>query len=112
MVLLFRANGIFASRVGKYIDFYKKNNVRYEIIGWDRLGENIKKENFVFFDYKTKYVQGGIKAIIAKISWICFVFKYLIKRKNDVSTIHACDFDVALPSVLFKIFYRKDINII
>ncbi len=112
MIVLFRANGIFASRVSKYIDFYKKNNIEYKIIGWDRLGENIKKDNFEFFNYKTKYVQGGLKAIIAKIKWMFFVFKYLIKYKKNISTIHACDFDVAFPSVFFKLIYRKDVNII
>lgn len=112
MILLFRANGITASRVNKYVDFYKSHNVDYRIIGWDRLGENISRPNYEFFNYRTRYVQGGIKAVIAKLKWISFVYKYIKSKQSEVTTVHACDLDVAFPSVLFKIFHKKDLNVI
>lgn len=112
MILLFRANGITASRVNKYVDYYKSHNLDFRVIGWDRLGENIIRANYDFFNYRAKYVQGGIKAIIAKIKWIYFVYNYIKSKKDIVTTIHACDLDVAFPSVLFKILHKKSLNII
>lgn len=112
MIFLFRANGIFASRVNKYVDYYKKTNRQYKVIGWDRLGEDLRRESYDFFRYQTRYVQGGIKAIIARLKWMRFVYKYLKKHREFVTTIHACDLDVALPAVLFKKRYKKNVHII
>lgn len=112
MILLFRANGITASRVNKYVGFYKSQNLDFRVIGWDRLGEGISLPNYDFFNYRTKYVQGGLKAIFAKFRWMHFVFRYLKSKKNEVTTVHACDLDVAFPSVLFKIIYKNNLNII
>lgn len=112
MIILFRANGIFASRVNKYVDYYKKTNRQFKIVGWDRLGEDLKRENYDFFQYRTRYVQGGRKAVVAKIKWMQFVYKFLVAHKDEVTTVHACDLDVALPSALFKRKYKRDLNII
>ena len=112
MIILFRANGITASRVNKYVDYYKSQELDYRIVGWDRLGEKITLPNYDFFNYRTKYVQGGIKAVLAKLRWIRFVYKYLKNIKKEVTTVHACDLDVAFPSVLFKIIHKRELNII
>lgn len=112
MIFLFRANGIFASRVNKYVDYYKQSKQEYRIIGWDRLGENIQRENYDFFQFRTRYVQGGRKAIEARLRWMRFVYNYLVENKDLVTTVHACDLDVALPAVRFKQKYKKDLNII
>ena len=112
MILLFRANGITASRVSKYVDYYKSSSRNYRIVGWDRLGENLSIPNYDFFHLRSKYVQGGWRAVVAKLSWIKFVYSYLKKSKADVTTVHACDLDVAFPSVLFKIIHKKELNVI
>lgn len=112
MIILFRANGIFASRVNKYVDYYNKSNQQYKIVGWDRLGTEKPRKNYVFFNYKTRYVQGGIRAIVAKIKWSKFVFDYLKAHKETVTTVHACDLDVAFPTVLFKRKCNPELNII
>lgn len=112
MIFLFRANGIFASRVSKYVNYYQQSGHKYRIVGWDRLGENIQLENYDFFQYRTKYVQGGHKAILAYLKWERFVYNYLVKNSHEVTTIHACDLDVALPAVLFKLLHKKKVNII
>lgn len=112
MIFLFRANGIFASRVNKYVDYYRKTDRQYRVIGWDRLGEGLSRDNYDFFNYQTRYVQGGGKAIFAKLKWMRFVYKYLKEHKDNVTTIHACDLDVAFPAVLFKRRYNKDVRII
>lgn len=112
MIILFRSNGIFASRVSKYVDYYKKIGVPYTIVGWDRLGEGLSRPNYDFFRYKTRYMQGGFKAFVAKIKWMKFVYAYLKKHKKEITTIHACDLDVALPSAIFKFIHNRNLNLI
>lgn len=112
MIILFRANGIFASRVSKYVDYYKSSNRLYKVVGWDRLGEGLTRENYEFFNYRTRYVQGGLKAIKAKLAWGKFVYQYLKVHRDEVTTVHACDLDVAFPAVLFKQKYKKNLNIV
>lgn len=112
MIYLLRADGIFASRVSKYVNYYKKVCLPYKIIGWDRVGGQEAFDHYDFFHYKTKYVQGGIKAIIAKIKWMKFVYRYIKKHRDEITTIHACDLDVALPAALYKKYHKKNLNII
>lgn len=112
MIILFRANGITASRVNKYVDYYKSSNRDYKIVGWNRLGEKIDLPNYDFFNYSTGYVKGGFTAVWGRIRWFFFIFNYLRRYRKEVTTVHACDLDVALPSVLFKIIYKRDLNVI
>ena len=112
MIVLFRANGITASRVAKYRDYISANGYDYRIVGWDRLGENITLPNYEFFNYRTKYVQGGFKAIWAKIQWMRFVYKYIRSHQDEITTIHACDVDTAFPATLAKRGKLKDVQLI
>lgn len=102
MIVLFRANGITASRVNKYVDFFKSKGVDYRIIGWDRLGENLQIPNYEFFNYRSRYVQGGWKAIRDKFRWMIFVYNYIIRHSDSIKVVHACDIDVAFPAALAK----------
>jgi len=102
MIVLFRANGITASRVNKYVDFYKTHGLDYRIIGWDRLGENLKIPNYEFFNYRSRYVQGGWKAIRDKFRWMKFVYEYILSNAAQTHIVHACDIDVAFPAALAK----------
>ena len=104
--ILFRSNNILASRVSKYIDFYKKKNIKYTAVGWDRKCEGLKKENFEFLKYKAGVNVGGFKAILNHCRWMLFVFKYLLSHR-DVSFIHACDLNSAFPAAIFKRFCSK-----
>lgn len=112
MIILFRANGITASRVKKYVDYYKSSNQDYKIVGWNRLKETIDLPNYDFFNYSTGYVKGGITAVWGRIRWFFFIYGYLKKYKKKVTTVHACDLDVALPSVFFKLIHKKQLNVI
>lgn len=95
-----------ASRVSKYIDFYKKKNIKYTAVGWDRKCEGLKKENFEFLKYKAGVNVGGLKAVINHCRWMWFVFNYLKKHRN-VSFIHACDLNSAFPAAIYKKFFSK-----
>lgn len=102
MIVLIRCNDIISdSRAKKYLDFYKKNELEYRIIAWDRLNGGATLPYAIYNDQKSKYGQGGFKAVIDRIKWMVFVYNTLKTFKCDL-TIHACDVDSAFPAVMFK----------
>ncbi len=105
-IILFRSNNILASRVNKYIDYYKKKGLNYTAVGWDRKCEGLQRENFEFLKYKAGVNVGGIKAVLNHCRWMWFVFYYLLKHRN-VSFIHACDLNSAFPAALYKKLFSK-----
>jgi len=110
-ILLFRSNNIFDSRVSKYHNYYERAGLVYTIVGWDRKGENLKKEHYDFFKFKAGEDVGGIKAICNHFKWMLFVYKYL-KLHSDVSTIHACDLNSAFPAAIFKVLHKRSVSLI
>lgn len=110
-VLLFRSNNIFASRVNKYVNYYKRQGIDFTAIGWDRGGEGKYAEHYEFCHYKADRNKGGFAAMKGHSKWMWFVLKYLRKHK-DVTTIHACDLNVAFPASIFKKFFKKDVVLI
>lgn len=110
-ILLFRSNNIFDSRVNKYVNYYKRSNIDFTIIGWDRKNEGIIHERYDFFRYKAGTSVGGFTAIINHLRWMLFVYRY-IKKHSNVTTIHACDLNSAFPAALYKYLHSRDLNII
>lgn len=110
-VLLFRSNNIFASRVNKYVNYYKRAGLDFTAVGWDRGGEGKDVEHYEFCHYKADRNKGGFAAMKGHSKWMWFVLKYLRKHK-DVTTIHACDLNVAFPAAFFKKFFKKDVVLI
>lgn len=110
-VLLFRSNNIFASRVNKYVNYYKRAGINFTAVGWDRAGEGKVAENYDFCHYKAPINKGGVQAMKGHSKWMWFVFRYLLKHK-DVTTIHACDLNVAFPAAIFKRFFKKDVILV
>lgn len=107
MIVLIRCNDIISdSRLKKYIDFLDRNDVRYKIIAWDRLGNSKKLPNTIYCNVKSKYNQGGFAAIKDRLKWMFFIIRTLFSF-NDSLTIHACDLDAAFPAALFKLLSRK-----
>ena len=96
------------SRVLKYISFLKERNIPYYAIGWNRLNDNLGSEERVFYyTRKSGYRVGGFKAAKDRFFWMQFIFRYLLKKKKDVTTIHACDIDCAFPASLYKLIHRN-----
>lgn len=110
-VILFRSNNIFDSRVNKYHNYYEREGVDYTIVGWDRKGEGLQRENYDFFSYKAGEAEGGIKAMKNHFLWMRFVYRYL-KLHNDVTTIHSCDLNSAFPAAVFKSLHKRKVNLI
>lgn len=113
MIYFLRCNNIRTdSRLLKYVHFCQKSNIVYKILGWDRTNESIPFPNTTFYKLKSAYNLGGKKAILHRVFWMVFLLKSLIKRKKEVTIIHACDLDTAFPSAIFKFFFKKDVILI
>ena len=63
MILLFRSNNIFDSRVNKYHNYYERAGLDYTIVGWDRKGEGWQRERYDFFRYRAGEAEGGAEAL-------------------------------------------------
>ncbi|MCR6513717.1 MAG: glycosyltransferase [Clostridium chrysemydis] len=107
MVILLRCIDLnIDPRVQKYVDFYEKKNIKYKLIGWNRSVEKVYKKNTEYFNLPAEY-GGGIKNLFKRIKWTIFIIKTLIKYKDKYNTIHACDFDTAIPSIFMKLYNKK-----
>ena len=110
-IILFRSNNFFDSRVNKYHNYYEREGLDYTIVGWDRKGDGLQRENYDFFDYRAGVSVGGLRALRNHTEWMMFVYEYL-KQHPDVTTIHACDLNSAFPAALYKKKINPKVNLI
>lgn len=110
-IILFRSNNIFASRVNKYVSYYKRKGIDFTAVGWDRGSEAKVVDNYDFCHYKAGVNKGGFQAMKGHSKWMWFVLNYL-RKHNDVTTIHACDLNVAFPAAIYKRFFNRDVVLI
>jgi len=113
MIIATRSNAIYSSpRIEKYISFYQMQKLDYLVIGWDRKGENLQRENTIYYRKISGYNIGGLKAAKNRISWMIFLFKQFYSQRKSLSVIHACDLDTAFPACIFKFFVKRDVIVI
>lgn len=113
MILITRTNGIYSSpRIEKYVNFFEENNIDYLTIGWDRVNKGLKRKNTIYFNLKSQFNLGGVKAATHRIKWMSFLIKQLLKNKKKITVIHAFDLDTAFPSVVFKFFFNRKVKVI
>lgn len=113
MIIITRSNGIYSSpRIEKYINFFEKEKIKYLAIGWDRKGENLYRENTIYFRKKTGYNIGGFEASYYRILWMLFLMKTFYRYRKDIKMIHAFDLDAAYPATLFKFLFHRKIKTI
>ena len=106
-VILLRSQDIFSdSRVLKYEEWYKKNDITYRIIGWNRRGKRLRRENTEYYMGIAGFQQGE-KGIIGRIKWNYFLLRYLLAHRDEYRVIHACDFDTVMPALFMKYFGKK-----
>ena len=107
MIVLIRCNDIVSdSRAKKYIDFYERAHLDYTIIAWDRLGQSSRLPRAIYCPVRSRYNQGGMRAIRDRIKWMWFILKTLLLLKDDLK-IHACDLDAAFPAAVYKLLSRR-----
>lgn len=109
MIQILRANDLITdSRIQKYIQYFDVNQVSYRILGWDRHGKCVETDIVKYYKRKSDYNLGK-KAMVGRLYWMCFVLYYLILNRKKFTVIHACDFDAALPAVIFGLIFRKKV---
>lgn len=106
-VLLLRSQDIFSdSRVLKYENFLKEENITYAIVGWDRKGENLKREHTVYYKRRAGFQQGA-KGIVNRVWWNFYLLRFLLREHRGYKVIHACDFDTVMPAIMMKLLGKK-----
>ena len=116
-ICIIRSNAVDPdSRVEKEAATLKKLGYRVIILAWDRSSNhklaheyiNVYDEKIDIFrlGYKAKF-GAGMKSLIPYLKFQCGQFKWLIKNKEEIDAIHACDFDTALFSCLANCFMKK-----
>lgn len=88
-------------RLQKYIGFAENRKIPYRVVAWNRSANAQVKENYLFFNKSSRY-GAGFKNLFSLLLFNLFVFRVLVKSREMVKTIHACDFDTILPALLFK----------
>ena len=106
-LLLLRSQDIFSdSRVLKYENFLKEENITCAIVGWDRKGENLKREHTVYYKRRAGFQQGA-KGIVNRAWWNFYLLRFLLREYRGYKVIHACDFDTVMPAILMKLLGKK-----
>lgn len=106
-ILVIRSLDILTdTRVQRYEKWYKEKQIKYHILGWDREGQNIIRENTSYYNLQVGYNMGA-RGIKHRIKWNYYIFTYLIRQRKEYDVIHACDFDTILPSLLMRLVGKK-----
>lgn len=101
------------SRVEKEVKSLRENNIKPIVLAWDREA-NYNEKAFILRDdipiirrgFKASFGE-GFKNIIPFLKFQLFIFKWLIKNRNEYDIIHACDFDTAFTASCANFFLKK-----
>ena len=111
-IIMLRSTGIFNdSRITKEIDALSNDN-NLIILGWDREGKyqkHIKGNSFSIYFFKMKAQYGQKTKNLFKIfCFEMFIFRKLIRLRNNYQYIYACDLDTGIVSrIIAKILCKK-----
>ena len=106
-VVLLRSQDIVSdTRVLRWESVFKKHNIKYLILGWDRIGGGLVRENTEYCRSRAGFQQ-GIKGILGRIKLNIFLFKWLLRNIRRYRYIHACDLDTVISAIFMKVFGKK-----
>lgn len=94
-------------RLMKYVEACMASQIDYIAITWDRQ-KNCDKiyENEVQYKVKAPY-KAGMKNFLALVGWIFFMYYQLFKNIRKYKIIHACNLEIYVFVLLFKLFGKK-----
>lgn len=104
------------SRVIKEAKVLCESKYDVEILGWDRDDflesnkesiENVNGTINIKVFKKTAQYAAGMKNILKLISFNVWLMRSLKNRKNEISIIHSCDLDTAIPAIIISKIYKK-----
>ncbi len=94
------------SRLQKYLQLCSISNIKYRVLGWNK---DIKEEDTDVI----KYYNGDFKLgkqwlnLLAIFKWWFFVFRKLIKNRNQITHVHSVDLDCGIVCFVFCTLFRK-----
>jgi len=103
------------SRASKEITSLINNGFKVTVLGWDRdksifdyknVYVNNNKLNISFFKFRSKYGESFKNVVGLFLFQFWLLFKLIINNKKYKS-IHACDFDCGLVSLIITLFFNK-----
>lgn len=108
IVLLRSTDGDPDSRFQKYTWFLEKKKIPFWAFCWDRNCKKQDAEQYIYYHKEARYGMrsGNLKKLLG---FNFFILRQLIKRRKDISIIHAADFDTVLPAVFMHLLFRKHI---
>lgn len=96
------------SRLQRYVDIVKEENLSYLIVAWNRENKKIEETKNTILYNKRATIGGGISNIFSLILWNLFLFQKLWKNRKNYTIIHSIDFDTCIPAyIIAKIFRKK-----
>ncbi|WP_310829916.1 glycosyltransferase family 4 protein [Paenibacillus pedocola] len=102
-------------RVEKEVETLIEGGYDVTIIGWDR-SLNSNNEGILHLGGKKIYINrigvkagfgNGLKTLIPLFIFQIKLLFWLLKNRKTIDTIHACDFDTVLPSLIMKYAFKK-----
>ncbi|WP_368899115.1 glycosyltransferase [Morganella morganii] len=114
MIVFIRSYSISKdSRLQKYINLCKNNNIPVKIIGWDKDATEDNNNDCNTIYYKGNFAIGQQwKNLLHIIKWWIFIFSniFTIKKKHKIKAIHSVDLDCGIIGyILSKIIKSKHI---
>lgn len=92
-------------RLKKYVQACEESNTPYIAVTWDRLLNSTPYSKHEY-QYKRKAPYGG-GFNFQFLKWVIFVYGQLIKHFRSYKVIHACNLEVLIVVIPFKLFGKK-----
>lgn len=108
MVLFIRDNECFEPRVRNYIHYFQENEIKYQVLAWNRNGRAKEEENILFYERRAEYGK-RIANIPNKLLWMWFVIRNIFRYRKTCTAIHACDIDAILPALFMGKLLKKKV---
>ena len=95
------------SRLQRYSNILKKENILHTIIGWNREDKEIETSKDTILYNKKAPIGGGLSNILSLILWNFFLFRKLFILRKKYTIIHSIDFDTCIPAYIIAKFFKK-----
>jgi glycosyltransferase involved in cell wall biosynthesis len=113
-VLILRSNPIAPDpRVEKEARSLQADGYSVSVLGWDRSGSlPVEEKTGDIQIHRLSILAGyarGVMNFFPLLLWQIALLGWLVKQRNEVDILHACDFDTILPALMCKKLFKKKI---
>ncbi len=104
IAIILPAEPEMAPYIHYYIDLFKNKYINYDLIAWNRSGENSKQaENLMMYEHVSPDTSHILAKIWGYVGFVKFAKKHMQKVKYDLVIVHTI-----LPAVLMKQFLIEE----